>query len=137
MPSFLGLHRTLFRDLLFLTAWAALIFVLSSLPRLGTGLEQDYLLRKIAHIAEFAILTILTIRVLRHVSTHHLDTSLGSGLLALTYALSDEVHQRMVPGRSGTLYDVGIDSLGILFAMSWILLRGVRGRSIKDVVRSA
>lgn len=123
------------RDLLFLTAWATLIFVVSSIPRLESGLEHDYVLRKIAHVAEFAMLTMLTIRVLRHVSARRLDTCMGSGLLACTYAFSDEVHQLMVPGRSGTLYDVGIDSIGIMLVMSWILVRGIRRNPLKDVVR--
>lgn len=34
-------------------------------------------------------------------------------LLGVWYAIMDEIHQLMVPGRSGALKDVYIDSLGI------------------------
>jgi len=115
-------RRSFARDLFFLAGWAALIFFLSSIPRLESGLEQDYFLRKTAHVIEFAVLTILTVRVLRHASTHHLDVLFGSGLLAFIYALSDEAHQLLVPGRDGTLYDVGIDSVGIVLAVLLIVL---------------
>lgn len=35
-------------------------------------------------------------------------------LVTLLYALSDEFHQVFVPGRSGSLWDAGIDLVGIL-----------------------
>jgi len=36
--------------------------------------------------------------------------------IAIIYAISDEVHQLFVPGRSGTISDVLIDLIGILTA---------------------
>ena len=33
------------------------------------------------------------------------------------YACSDEVHQLFVPGRSGNIIDVGIDSIGSYFGI--------------------
>ena len=43
-------------------AWAALIFTLSSIPDLGTGLGGwDLVLRKLAHGAEFAVLGFLLV----------------------------------------------------------------------------
>lgn len=35
-------------------------------------------------------------------------------ILGVLYAISDEIHQLFVPGRSGSIMDVGIDSMGIL-----------------------
>ena len=40
--------------------------------------------------------------------------------LTVLYAMSDEWHQTMVAGRTGTIMDVGIDSLGA--ALSGLLL---------------
>lgn len=37
-------------------------------------------------------------------------------IFSLTYALTDEYHQTFVDGRSGTLNDVFIDSLGIFLS---------------------
>ncbi|MFH1129121.1 MAG: VanZ family protein [Patescibacteria group bacterium] len=101
--------------------WAGLIFVLSSIPSLKTNLEQDFLLRKIAHIVEFGILTFLLYRA---ISAQGLPAGKAGGspcraiiysfIFALFYAFSDELHQYYVPGRHCSLKDVGIDSVGIL-----------------------
>lgn len=37
-------------------------------------------------------------------------------LISIFYSLSDEIHQFFVPGRSSSLADVGLDTIGILFA---------------------
>ena len=99
------------RRLLFLwlpvVAWAALIFGLSSVPDLGTGLGGwDLVLRKIAHAAEFAILGALLVRALGRPG--------WAAALGVAYAISDEIHQSFVEGRQGSPLDVGIDSIGIL-----------------------
>jgi hypothetical protein len=86
--------------------WAALIFALSSIPDLGTGLGGwDLFLRKLAHAAEYAVLGALLVR------------AITSPALALTvgtlYAVSDEIHQALVPGRQGAPLDVAIDAVGV------------------------
>jgi VanZ family protein len=88
-------------------AWAALIFGLSSIPDLGTGLEEwDFTLRKLAHAAEFAVFGFLLVR-----ATGSWGWSIAGGI---AYAISDELHQHFVPGRLGTPGDVVVDSLGVL-----------------------
>jgi VanZ family protein len=90
-----------------LVAWAALIFVLSSIPDLGTGLGGwDVLLRKLAHAAEFAILGALLVRALRRPG--------WAVALGIAYAVSDELHQSFVPGRQGSPLDVALDSVGVV-----------------------
>ena len=87
-------------------AWAALIFVLSSIPDLGTGLGGwDLALRKVAHAAEFAVLGFLLLRAL--------GRELPALALGIAYAVSDELHQHFVPGRQGSLLDVLIDAVGV------------------------
>ncbi len=87
-------------------AWAALIFFFSSVPDLGTGLGGwDLLLRKLAHVAEFAVLGVLLVRALGR-------AGVGFALGAL-YAVSDELHQAFVPGRMGSPLDVAIDVVGV------------------------
>ena len=87
-------------------AWAALIFVLSSIPDLGTGLGGwDLGLRKLAHAAEFAVLGFLLLR-----ATGRFDLALGLGI---AYAVSDEIHQHFVSGREGAPLDVAIDAVGV------------------------
>jgi VanZ family protein len=88
-------------------AWAALIFALSSIPGLGTGLGNwDLVLRKIAHASEYAVLAALLVRALRQPAI--------AGLLAVAYSISDEIHQSFVSGRHGAPVDVLIDSVGVL-----------------------
>jgi VanZ family protein len=87
-------------------AWAGLIFGLSSVSDLGTGLGTwDLVLRKIAHAAEFAVLGFLLHRALRR---DRLALALG-----IAYAVSDELHQHFVPGRQGSPTDVLIDAVGV------------------------
>ncbi len=104
--------------------WAALIFWMSSIPSLNSGLEFDFLLRKIAHMAEFGILAGLCFRGLRktwpQVSVK--KWILVSFFFSFLYALSDEWHQGHVPGRTAAAADVIIDSVGIMavLTMIWI-----------------
>ena len=93
--------------------WAAVIFAFSSIPSLGTGLGTwDLLLRKLAHVAEYAVLGALLARALAR-----------SGVafaLGVAYAVSDEVHQHFVAGRRGAPVDVLIDSVGVaLGIVAW------------------
>jgi VanZ family protein len=87
-------------------AWAGLIFALSSISDLGTGLGTwDLVLRKIAHAAEFAVLGFLLLRAVRREGL--------SLLLGIAYAASDELHQHFVPGRQGSPLDFLIDAVGV------------------------
>jgi VanZ family protein len=85
--------------------WAAVIFILSSVPDLTTGLGVwDTVLRKIAHTAEFALLGALLYRALRRAP--------AAFLLASGYAVTDEFHQTFVSGRHGSPVDWLIDTAG-------------------------
>ena len=91
-------------------AWAALIFVLSSIPDLGTGLGGwDLALRKLAHTTEFAILGALLVRAL--------DRPGWAVALGVAYAVSDELHQSFVPGREGSPVDVAFDLVGVVIGV--------------------
>ena len=85
---------------------AAVIFAFSSIPSLGTGLGTwDTVLRKLAHLTEYAVLGALLVRALRRPQL----AVLVGGL----YAVSDEVHQHFVRGRHAAWYDVVIDTVGV------------------------
>lgn len=102
-------------------SWAGLIFLLSSIPNLKTGLEYDFFLRKAAHLLEFAVLASLLWRALRGAgsfSTTILFALTFSG--AVLYAASDEWHQSFVKGRGPSVRDVLIDSAGA-WAACWVL----------------
>ena len=87
-------------------AWAALIFAISSIPSLSTGLGLwDTILRKGAHTTEYAILGFLLVRAMRR--------ELPAFLIGAAYAATDEFHQHFVRGRHGSPVDVAIDALGV------------------------
>jgi VanZ family protein len=86
--------------------WAAVIFVFSSIPDLGTGLGGwDLLLRKLAHATEYAILGFLVLRAL--------SNERAALLLGVAYAVTDELHQHFVPGRVASPLDVLVDTVGV------------------------
>ena len=96
---------------------AGVIFAFSSVPSLGTGLGTwDLVLRKLAHLSEYAVLGALLQRALSR-----------SGLAILIgalYAMSDEIHQHFVRGRHAAWYDVVIDSVGVTIGViAWNRLR--------------
>jgi VanZ family protein len=98
-------------------AWAALIFVFSSVPSLNSGLGTwDTVLRKAAHMTEYAVLAVLLYRAL--------GAELPAFLAAVGYAVTDEVHQMFVRGRHGSPIDVAIDAAGVLIGLA--VLRRVR-----------
>jgi VanZ family protein len=89
--------------------WAGLIFTLSSIPSLHSGLGTwDLILRKCAHVTEYAILAFL---LRRAVATP------WAAAAAFLYACSDEYHQSFVVGREGRPRDVAIDSIGIVIGL--------------------
>jgi VanZ family protein len=91
-------------------AWAALIFALSSIPHLGTGLGTwDTILRKAAHVTEYAILGLLLVRAI--------GREAPAFVLGVAYAITDEIHQHFVTGRHASPIDVAIDSAGVLLGL--------------------
>lgn len=107
--------------------WAGIIFYFSSIPDLKSGMEQDFILRKIAHILEYAILTFLLFRALAREKINFVKTLILAVIIAFLYSLSDEYHQTFVQGRQGSFKDVGIDSVGILL-MAWLWYIKNKGR---------
>ena len=97
--------------------WAAVIFAFSSIPSLSTGLGTwDTILRKGAHLTEYAILGALLYRAL---GREPLALAVG-----IAYAATDELHQYFVRGRHASPVDVAIDAVGVAAGMLvWLRVR--------------
>jgi len=93
--------------------WAAAIFALSSIPSLSSGTSFDFVLRKAAHMTEYAILGALLWRALRD--------ELAAFYGGVLYAATDELHQAFVRGRHGSPKDIGFDAIGV--AVGLLLVR--------------
>lgn len=89
-----------------LIVWMAAIFTLShqpkgSVPDYG---EWDFLVKKGGHLIGYGVLAILARRAG--------FTTMATFVFVLAFAFSDELHQRHVPGRTGSAEDMVIDLLG-------------------------
>lgn len=91
--------------------------------------------RKCAHLTEFGILALLLWRAFR--GTFWQDSDGWSRRCvacawggALVFAMCDEWYQTIVPGRQGSLWDVGIDSLGAALGLLafWLICGWRQGR---------
>ena len=102
--------------------WMGAIFVVSDIPSIATRLEPvyDFTFKKLAHVTVYAVLTVLLFSALRLHIRHKGHALVTATLLAILYAFSDEWHQTFVPGREGTLRDVGIDALGAIGMSMWL-----------------
>ena len=74
----------------------------------------NYVVRKLAHLTEYAILTYLWLRSIRTESRRFGPCLAWSAVLSVCYAVTDEIHQCVVPERLGTWTDVLYDAAGVL-----------------------
>jgi VanZ family protein len=106
-----------------LVAWAILIFLFSAQPSLGTGWGiWDFVLRKMAHMGEFAVLFMLVRHVVRMHGAAGRISMVSGVAIALMYAVSDEYHQSFVPGRTASVRDVLFDLAGILIGIALVVI---------------
>ena len=101
--------------------WMGVMFFWSSLSTLPHAPEAmaDFILKKSAHLAEYAMLYLLWQRSLNQ-SRWHKHKTLLSFVICFLFALSDEFHQRFVLGRTPRIRDVGIDMLGVMLMYLWL-----------------
>ncbi|RNF39534.1 VanZ family protein [Planococcus salinus] len=138
--------------------WMAIIFILSHQPasvssNLSSGITEaiiraferimpdaqfdirnfHFVVRKNAHFIAYFVLGFLTFHALRQSGVRGIRSFLFSFGICALYAISDEVHQLFIPGRSGEVRDVVIDSAG---ACAGIAVFGLLARFISKNKRS-
>lgn len=101
--------------------WSGVIFLFSSWETLPSPQDTllNFLLKKTAHLIEYAVLYYLAYRAANPEGSHLFkwkDTILPL-VFTIFYAVSDEIHQSFVPGRHGRAADVLIDAAGALIAL--------------------
>ena len=105
-----------------------------------------FLVRKCAHVTEYAVLALLVWRALRKPVRQDLrpwrwSQAVFAFLCAALYAGSDEIHQRFVPHREGRFQDVLLDSMGAALGLLALWLFGKwrkrRGKSASSNETSA
>ena len=113
----------------FAIIWMGLIWLLSSQSVLNVGLSglSDILFKKSAHIVVYAILGLLLVKLLLGYRKWNMreDVFVFAGMLILVFfigvlfSISDELHQSLVPGRTSSVIDIGIDIIGLFFGLIW------------------
>lgn len=81
----------------------------------------EIIVRKGAHFSEYTVLGGLLARALYHLSgsehTSKKNWCIKSWGIGVLYAMTDEIHQLFIDGRSGQLSDVMIDTSGVLLGV--------------------
>lgn len=113
-----------FKYLLLSLLSACSIIYVSSIPDQslwgGSVLLTEHIISNLMHIPAYGLLTFLWLKAF--VRTKNGSQFLTVNAIILTglvlFALSDEIHQSFVPGRSASCMDVGLDILGIFFGLN-------------------
>ena len=71
-------------------------------------------IRKLAHFSIYTIGGFLIMNYQYGTNKKEYRKILYSIIFGGSYAITDEIHQIFVPGRSGNIFDVGIDTLGVV-----------------------
>ncbi len=87
-----------------------------------------FLVRKGAHFSEYLLLGLFFSLMIKERRTFLGKELVLSTIVCSLYALSDEIHQQFVSGRSGELRDVCIDASGVFLGcfLVWIFSRKKR-----------
>lgn len=124
-------------------AWMIVIFMFSHQANSGTITEEYFGLmnvpiRKFGHIVEYMVLYLLVKWALDGIkpSASKLNT-IYTLTVAILYAASDEWHQSFVPGRSASVRDVVIDSIGATSGvLVYIILAKAKETILKTEIKS-
>lgn len=84
--------------------------------------KSQPIIRKGAHLS---IYTLVGIFIMSFLSTYRLHLKykfLISLLVGLIYAVSDEIHQNFIPGRTASIRDVCIDTSGVFLGIIIVLI---------------
>jgi VanZ family protein len=95
-----------------------------------------FLVRKAAHLSEYAVLALLAARAFRTSRQEKLRRLwwLAAFALVACVALADEYHQSFLPSRTGTIYDSLLDMTGGATALACAAVWLARGRRESDAV---
>lgn len=89
--------------------------------------DSTFLVRKMAHFTEYLILGILVLQLLSDYTKINKRMLIVSLIICYLYAVSDEVHQIFIPGRTAKVLDTFIDGAGSLVG---ITIYGIYQRNV-------
>ena len=95
-----------------------LIIFMSSIPDKtiwGSGSLSEQIISNLAHIPAYAFLTFLWLKSFGRVTSR--NSIIASSLILsgmVFFAITDEIHQSFIPGRTASFMDIGLDLIGIV-----------------------
>jgi VanZ family protein len=115
----------------FLSRWGpailmmVLIFFFSAIPAkdIPSFGKFDFSIKKLGHMLGYAILAPAYLRGIGKKGSLEIAMAWA---LTLLFAFTDETHQAFVPGRTSSIFDVGIDGLGAIAGLSPYILLTLR-----------
>ena len=127
--------------------WMIIIFIMSSFNAEDSANQSNFIvniianilninniellnliIRKLAHYIEYLILGILVINMF--IKYNIPKSYLISIIFCVIYAISDEIHQFIIPGRACQIKDILIDSIGSITGIYLYKLISKRKKSI-------
>ena len=124
-------------NLILIITWMILIFIMSSFNSIESSNQSNFItniiaailkienvellsftVRKLAHFTEYLILGILIHNLIKLYNKNIL-VSLS---ICIIYAITDELHQILVPGRTFQINDILIDTIGSFIGITIINL---------------
>lgn len=87
------------------------------------------IIRKLAHLTEYFILGLLMINCLKDYKINKIY--ILSVVFSFIYAITDELHQTFISGRSGEIRDVVIDTIGALIGI--LIYKYIRKKYEKNI----
>ena len=122
MFSYFEKHNKLSWIITILIAIAIFYISSQSFPQGSPG--PEFTLKPIIyHLTAFFFLNLFLLVSITKGKTKNKTIIILAIILAILYAISDELHQYFVPGRTSTISDVLIDTIGILTATFIYTLR--------------
>lgn len=111
------------------------IFFLSSLPQgflLGKPSLSVQIITNLAHIPAYSLLTFLWLRSFNRGRNGNQSVIIKAIVVigAIVFAISDEIHQSFVPGRSVSCLDIALDLLGIFLGLQLLKIKALKQTSI-------
>jgi VanZ family protein len=84
----------------------------------GSGSLSEQIISNLVHIPAYALLTFLWLKSFAGAESKNNIIAFYLILAGLVlFAVSDEIHQSFVPGRTASFMDIGLDLIGILFGL--------------------
>ena len=97
-----------------------IVKIVSKIKTMDTATKLHYieklhpLIRKLAHFSIYAVVGFSVMGFMCTFDMRNIFKLIISFVVGVSYAITDEIHQSFTPGRTPSIMDVGIDSLGVL-----------------------